>query len=327
MDSIDVSATQVADHWVHHPEGRLFCRTWQPAAAAASASLASPIVLFHDSLGCVDLWRDFPRRLAEASGRRVMAYDRLGFGRSDPRPRRPSLDFVAEEATRYFPQLRQQLGLTRFVAMGHSVGGGMAIHCAALYADACEALVTESAQVFAEDKTLASIREARTQFRDPGQVQRLARYHGTKARWVLDAWTENWLDPGFATWSLVDVLPHIACPVLALHGERDEYGSLRHPTLIGERVAGASRVEILPDAGHVPHREQEHRVLGLLQQFVGAVPTPSTSATLAQKDVQEALQAQGVTPEGSTPESARRFLRAEMEKHEQLVKRSGAKME
>ena len=270
MNPVDVAATQIEDHWIHHPEGRLFCRSWTPAVATTRAPLASPIVLFHDSLGCVDLWREFPRRLAQASGRRVIAYDRLGFGRSDPRPRRPSLDFVAQEASRYFPQLRQQLGLARFVAMGHSVGGGMAIHCAALFADGCDALITESAQVFAEDKTLASIREARAQFQDPDQVRRLARYHGAKAEWVLDAWTENWLDPGFAKWSLLDVLPRVVCPVLALHGEQDEYGSLRHPTLIGERVAGRSRVAILPDTGHVPHREREEDVLQLLREFLAA---------------------------------------------------------
>jgi len=268
MDSIDVAAAQ--DHWIHHPEGRLFCRSWRPTVATAATSLASPVVLFHDSLGCVDLWRGFPRRLAEASGRRVIAYDRLGFGRSDPRPRRPSLDFVAEEAIRYFPQLRQQLGLTRFVAMGHSVGGGMAIHCAALFADGCDALVTESAQVFAEDQTLVSIREARAQFQDPEQVLRLAKYHGAKAEWVLDAWTENWLDPDFARWNLRDVLPRVACTVLALHGQHDEYGSLLHPTLIGERVAGPSRVAILPDTGHVPHREREESVLQLLREFLAA---------------------------------------------------------
>ena len=259
--------TKTADIWIHHPEGRLFCRSWTPAGASGS-----PIVLFHDSLGCVELWREFPQRLAEASGRRVIAYDRLGFGRSDPRPGRPSLDFVAEEAKRCFPQIRQQLGLARFVAMGHSVGGGMAIHIAAHFADACEALVTESAQVFAEDRTLAAIREARIQFQDPEQVKRLARYHGDKAEWVRDAWTENWLDPGFADWSLLEVLPRVRCPVLAIHGEQDEYGTLRHPRLIGEHAAGPSRVAIMPDTGHVPHREREEEVVRLLRDFLVTQP-------------------------------------------------------
>ena len=257
---------RVEDRWIALPQGRMFCRSWTPEVAAASP--AAPFVLFHDSLGCVELWRDFPRRLAEASGRRVIACDRLGFGRSDPRSGRPSLDFVAEEATRYFPQVQKELGLERFLAFGHSVGGGMAIHCAALFPEACVALVTESAQVFAEDRTLASIAEARTQFQDPEQLSRLSRYHGNKAKWVLDAWTESWLDPGFAGWNLLDVLPRVRCPVLAIHGEGDEYGSLRHPRLIAERVAGPSQLAILPDTGHVPHREREEEVLRVLRGFM-----------------------------------------------------------
>ena len=227
-------------------------------------------MLFHDSLGCVDLWRDFPAELCLATGRRVIAYDRLGFGRSDPRTDPPSLDFVAEEAALYFPVIREQLGLERFIAFGHSVGGGMALHCAARFAEHCEALVTEAAQVFAEDRTLEGIREAKGQFKDPAQLERLAKYHGQKAKWVLDAWTETWLHPGFASWSLDGVLPQVRCPVLAIHGELDEYGSTRHPRLIGERCGGLAQVEVLADTRHVPHRERAEAVLRLVSEFVAA---------------------------------------------------------
>lgn len=261
------ATTQVDDHWVSHPEGRLFCRSWTPRDLSPGA----PVVLFHDSLGCVELWRDFPRRLAQATGRRVIAYDRLGFGRSDPRSGLPSLEFVAEEATRFFPHVEEQLGIDGFIAFGHSVGGGMAIHCALAFPDRCQGVITESAQVFAEDKTLASIAEARTQFQEPEQVRRLARYHGAKAEWVRDAWTENWLSPGFAAWSLLDVLPGVRCPVLAIHGEQDEYGSLRHPTSIGARVGGRAQVAILPETGHVPHREREEDVLQQVREFLAGV--------------------------------------------------------
>lgn len=231
---------------------------------------SSPIVLFHDSLGCVDLWRDFPVELCLATGRRVIAYDRLGFGRSDPRTGPPPLDFVAEEAAVYFPVIRGQLGLERFIAFGHSVGGGMAVQCAARFAAHCEALVTEAAQVFAEDRTLEGIREAKEQFKNPAQLERLAKYHGQKAKWVLDAWTETWLHPAFASWSLDGVLPQVRCPVLAIHGELDEYGSTRHPRLIGERCGGLAQVEVLADTRHVPHRERAAVVLRLVSEFVAA---------------------------------------------------------
>jgi len=273
MSKSDIPGTLVRDHWVVHPQGRIFARSWTPEHSAAAAP-AAPIVLMHDSLGCVALWRDFPQALAAATGRQVIAYDRLGFGQSDPRRERPSLDFVAEEAREYFPVLRQQLGLVRFVLMGHSVGGGMAIECAARYGEGCEALITVAAQVFPEDRTLDGIRTAKAQFAGEGQVDRLARHHGDKARWVLEAWTENWLHPDFARWTLEPVLPQVTCPVLAIHGIHDEYGSTRHPELIGALSTGPARVDIMEETYHVPHRERPGEVLSRVVAFLdAAVPT------------------------------------------------------
>jgi pimeloyl-ACP methyl ester carboxylesterase len=254
------------DRWVTTPAGRLFTRTWHPAPATD----APAIVLLHDSLGCVELWRDFPAQLAHATGRPVVAYDRLGFGRSDARTGRPSLDFVAEEAAHHFGPLLDQLGLARFVACGHSVGGGMAIECAARFASRCEALVTIAAQVFPEDRTLDGIRAARAQFREPAQVERLSRYHGDKAGWVLDAWIGCWLDPGFAAWTLTGVLPQVRCPVLAIHGEHDEYGSTVHPRLIAAHGGGPVDTSIMADTRHGPHRERPEAVLARMAAFLKA---------------------------------------------------------
>ncbi|QDF99676.1 alpha/beta hydrolase [Azoarcus sp. DD4] len=258
------------DSWVEHEHGRLFARSWTPSGGPAMAAAEAPIVLFHDSLGCVDLWRDFPARLSALTGRRVVAYDRLGFGRSDARAGQPALDFIADEAKTYFPAVRAQLGIQRFVAFGHSVGGGMAVNCAAEFAADCEALITESAQVFPEELTLRNIAAAKEQFKDTTQVQRLEKYHGDKARWVLAAWTESWLHPDFASWSLTPVLPRVSCPVLAIHGIHDEYGTTRHPEMIGELCAGPARVEIIPDTYHVPHRERPEDIAGLVSAFIAS---------------------------------------------------------
>jgi pimeloyl-ACP methyl ester carboxylesterase len=259
------AAVPHTDHWVHLPQGRLFVRVWTPPQAAGV-----PIVLFHDSLGSVVLWRGFPAALAERTGRPVIAYDRLGFGHSDPRSDKLDPGFVAAEATTAFPALREEIGFGRFVLFGHSVGGGMAVHCAARFKEDCEALITESAQAFVEGRTLAGIREAQQLFEDPAQVERLQRYHGDKARWVLDAWVDTWLSPAFADWSLDAVLPQLACPVLAIHGADDEYGSVRHPERIGHLAGGPARIEVLADTRHVPHREREPAVLDLAAAFLTA---------------------------------------------------------
>ena len=269
------AAAAPEDLWIPHAEGRIFARRWQPVAP--NHALA-PIVMLHDSLGCVELWRNLPADLCRATGRTVIAYDRLGFGRSDPRGARPSLDFIAEEATRYFPALREQLGLNRFVALGHSVGGGMAIHCAAQAPEACEALVTIAAQTFPEDRTLQGIRAAEALFQDAAQVDRLSRYHGDKTRWVLDAWIGNWLHPGFADWSLAGVLPKVTSPVLVIHGELDEYGSPRHPQMIGQLSIGPAQVALLPGVAHVPQREQPAQVLTLMADFLATLPVSATKA-------------------------------------------------
>jgi pimeloyl-ACP methyl ester carboxylesterase len=261
-----MSAMVTTDHWIVHPHGRIFARRWQPQAARATAA---PLVLMHDSLGCVDLWRDFPAQLASATRRSVIAYDRLGFGRSDPRVGRPAPGFIAEEARTAFPCVREQLGIARFAVAGHSVGGGISVEIAAHMAADCEALVTIAAQAFVEDRTLAGLRVAQEQFRDPAQVQRLARYQpGPRAAWALDAWLGTWLDPAFRDWSLDAVLPRVACPVLAIHGELDEYASVAHPRRIVAHVGGPSRMEIVAGAGHFPHREQPQHVAGLIAAFL-----------------------------------------------------------
>jgi pimeloyl-ACP methyl ester carboxylesterase len=263
MSACDMSAT--TDHWIVHPGGRLFARQWQPESAGPGLA---PIVLLHDSLGCVDLWRDFPALLAEATGRRVIAYDRLGFGRSDPRVGRPPVDFIAQEASTSWPLVREQLAIGRFAVVGHSVGGGMAVEIAAHDATRCEALVTMAAQAFVEDRTLAGLRVALGQFTDPAQVERLARYHGGKAPWALDAWLGRWLDPAFAGWTLDAALPRVSCPVLAIHGDHDEYGSAAHPRRIVDGVAGPARLEMLPGGGHIPYREQPELVTRLIAEFL-----------------------------------------------------------
>ncbi|MFT3720595.1 alpha/beta fold hydrolase [Pseudorhodoferax sp.] len=259
------------DHWIATPAGRLFARSWQPAAAGAAA----PLLLQHDSLGCVELWRDFPAALAGATGRRVLAYDRLGFGRSDPRAGALPPDFVAREAREQVPLVLQALAVDRFVALGHSVGGGMSVETAAAHPARCTALVTISAQAFAEDRTLAGVRAAREVFRQPDQLDRLARYHGAKARWVLDAWTETWLSPAFAGWTLDAALARLGCPVLAIHGDRDEYGSTAHPQRIAARAAGPVQQLVVEGGGHLPHREQPERVLAAVARFL-AGPRIST---------------------------------------------------
>lgn len=270
MMTKDTGTPETTDHYVKRPGGELFARMWTPSSGRSPE--AAPVILLHDSLGSVDLWRNFPADLTMATGRVVIAYDRLGFGRSSPHPGRLDLDFVDDEAKNSLPHLCAAFGLTRAVFLGHSVGGAMAAVAASRHPETCAALITIAAQTFTEDLTLASISNAKSAFADPAQLSRLARYHGDKAKWVLDAWTETWLSEGFATWRIDDDLRRIHCPVLAIHGDHDEYGSQIHPTRITSLVQGPATKAILEDCGHVPQKEKPEQVLDTIARFLAPLP-------------------------------------------------------
>lgn len=259
---------EISDHHADLAGRRLFARRWRPARVAPEAP---PIVLFHDSLGCVELWRDFPFRLAFAAGLPVVAYDRLGFGRSDPNPERLTRDFMTREIETGFAALRAHLRIGPFVAFGHSAGGGMAVCAGAAHPESCLAVVTAAAQAFVEARTLEGIRAAKLQFADPERMARLARHHGEKAPWALDAWTETWLAPDFADWTLDAELALLKSPLLALHGDRDEYGSAAQLERLAARAGGPSAALLLEDCGHSPHRERLERVLEATAGFLAPI--------------------------------------------------------
>jgi pimeloyl-ACP methyl ester carboxylesterase len=256
-------SAEVLDSFVEVPGGSVFVRRW-----SAGHIDRPPIIILHDSLGSVEQWRDFPDALAAATSRPVIAYDRLGFGRSTPRSQRPSADFISDEAVTFFPPIQRALGINRFSLFGHSVGGAMALVIAASQREACDAVITEAAQAFVEPRTLAGIRSAKANFRDPDQFEKLAKWHGDKAQWVLDAWTEVWLSPEFSSWEIDRYLNKVLCPVLAIHGDEDEYGSVEFPRRITGMVKGLSESVILSSCGHVPHRERRQDVLRLASTFL-----------------------------------------------------------
>lgn len=245
------------------PEGELFAKQWIPPLLTGA-----PIVLLHDSLGCVALWRDFPERLATLSGRQVIAYDRLGFGASAPYPGKILPDFILQEAQTGFKYVHERLGLKAFLVLGHSVGAGMAVGIAARYQETCVGLVTLSAQAWVDVQIQSGIEAARQHFAEPVQIERLAKYHGDKAPWVLNAWTETWLSDEFREWTLDKILPHVHCPTLCLHGDQDEYGSPTHSEHLARMTAGLSRAVTLRGCGHVPHRECPEEVITQVKHFL-----------------------------------------------------------
>nr|WP_244314206.1 alpha/beta fold hydrolase [Pannonibacter sp. XCT-53] len=266
----DVAARQ----W-HAPQGNGPGTDTQGLRASApevrrKADLA-PIILLHDSLGCIALWRDLPERLARRTGRTVIAYDRPGFGQSQRLHARPAPDFVEGEALGTFADVLAGLRIDTFIAAGHSVGGGMTLAIAAAWPDRCRAAITIAAQSVLEDRTRAGIRAAEAEFANPAMREKLARYHGARTDWVLDAWIGSWLSPAFDGWSLDAVLPAIRQPLLLIHGAQDEYGSPAQLQRIADRARGPVQSLLIEDAGHFPHRSHEAETLAAITAFLAEV--------------------------------------------------------
>lgn len=225
-------------------------------------------MLLHDSLGSVSVWREFPERLAEATGLGVFAYDRRGHGASDPfGPQARTPAYHREEAA-VVERVLEAAGIENAVLFGHSDGGTIALLAAALHPRRIAGIVTEAAHVFVEESTLAGIREARRALESGDLLSRLARHHGDKARPLAATWIDTWLSPAFRDWNIEAELRRVRCPVLAVQGSADEYGTEAQVQAIVRGVAGSSRSVILPGLRHTPHREDPDVVLGPVAEYV-----------------------------------------------------------
>lgn len=225
-----------------------------------------PIVLLHDGLGSVGLWRDFPAALAHATRRRVMAYSRSGHGNSDP-PLTPHTTRFMHDEARLLPSILDSAGIERAILLGHSDGGSIAVIAAAEFPDRVEALMLEAPHVFVEDISVASIERTTASYHN-GLLRSLMSRHHANVDAAFHGWSDVWLHPDFLQWNLEHYLPQITCPVLLIQGEADEYGTLRQIDTIARQVRGPVECLILPLCGHSPHRDQRDQVLNAMTSFV-----------------------------------------------------------
>lgn len=225
------------------------------------------LVLLHEALGSVELWKDFPDRLAEATGCGVLAHSRLGHGRSDPPDGPRGTDYLHREALDRLPAVLRKLGVERPVLIGHSDGASIALILAGAGTVPVGALVLMAPHVFVEDTTIAGIGAACAAWRETDMERKLARYHDDAER-VFRDWSGIWLDPVFRDWNIEACLPAIRCPVLLIQGLDDEYATLAQIDAIGGRVSGPVERFDLPGCGHSPHRDRPEATLAAISRFV-----------------------------------------------------------
>jgi len=250
------------------------------------AHAAAPLLVFlHEGLGSLAMWRDFPARLCAAAGCRGLAYSRPGYGRSTPRAPEEAwdLDFMHRQAHEVLPALLEALGVDagrdKPWLFGHSDGGSIALLHAARFPGRTAGAIVLAPHILVEDLSVASIARAKDAYESTDLKQRLARYHDDpdSAFW---GWNRIWLHPPFRQWSIEDEIAAIRCPLLAVQGVDDEYGTLEQIRGIARRVPQAQLLE-LPNCGHAPQRDQPERLIAAAAGFIVAhvaPPHPSGAA-------------------------------------------------
>jgi pimeloyl-ACP methyl ester carboxylesterase len=224
----------------------------------------APLLFVHGGVGSLGLWRGFHRQVAEATGRRAVAYSRLGHGFSDPLPARPTARFMHAEATTGVPALREALGLDRPVLVGHSDGSSIALMHAARYP--VSGVVALAPHVFVEELTLRGVTAAVDDFTDGDLRERLARHHRDPDA-AFHAWSDVWQSDAFRGWDVRQELPAITCPILAVQGTADAFGSTAHVEAVCDKAQGPVELLLL-DCDHYPHIEQPDEVLAAITQFL-----------------------------------------------------------
>ena len=247
---------------------RLECRWWGGRDCAGPT-----LVLLHEGLGCVAMWRDFPAQLHRRTGLRVFAYTRAGYGGSDPAELPRRIDYMHVEGGEVAGAVLDAAGIDDAVLAGHSDGASIAIVHAGQSASRVRALVLIAPHVFCEDVSITSIRAAGDAFRSGRLRERLARYHGDRVDEAFFGWHDAWLQPEFRQWSIEASLPGITAPVLLIQGEHDPYGSAAQLDAIERGVAGPVTRRWIAHCGHAPHRECTGETLAAIEAFLDeAVP-------------------------------------------------------
>ena len=229
------------------------------------------LVFLHEGLGSITQWRHFPSALAQATGLPALVYDRCGYGKSEAWARPPDPAFLETEACQRLPEVIAACGIEAPILVGHSDGATIALLCAARFPGLPLGVLAEAAHPFVEDQTIRGIWRTLRSFETTPLRDRLQRHHGAKVDTLFRGWTGVWLSPAFRDWSMVHLLPAITCPVLAIQGEDDEYGTPDQVRAILQGVSGPVEGLLLPGCAHAPHHQARDQVMARMEAFIEGI--------------------------------------------------------
>lgn len=229
----------------------------------------SVLVFLHDGLGSIQQWGDFPKSLSDATGLPALLYNRYGYGNSEKLAKPHDMNYFEQEAVTILPEALEKLNIkNKLILTGHSDGGTIALLYASEFSENVKGAITEAAHIFTEDLTLEGIRTAVSMFEKGDFKKFLSNYHGENTKSMFYGWANLWLDKDFSNWSIEKFLKKIKCPVFAIQGDNDKYGSLAHLNLIEKEVGGYSESLILKNCGHIPHHQARNFVMEKMKTFI-----------------------------------------------------------
>jgi pimeloyl-ACP methyl ester carboxylesterase len=255
--------------WTESTHGAIVAdgKRLESAAYGPPPDAASTIVLLHEGLGCLALWRDFPQKLAAATGFGVFVYSRAGYGRSDPVDLPRPVDYMTREARDVVPIVLGAIGFRRGVLLGHSDGASIAAIYAGLFDDRrLKGLVLIAPHLFTEESGLASIAEAKRAYETGDLKARLMKYHAHVDAAFL-GWNGAWLDPDFRDWTIEEYVERWRAPALIIQGADDQYGTYAQVRAIHKRAPTTVESMMLDNCRHSPQAEQPQATLDAIVAF------------------------------------------------------------
>jgi pimeloyl-ACP methyl ester carboxylesterase len=233
---------------------------------------APTLVMLHEGLGSVSIWRDYPAALAKATGTRVFAYSRAGYGKSDPVKLPRPLDFMQREAREVLPKLLDKINFKRGLLVGHSDGGTIAAAYAGSMQDhRVRGVVLIEPHFFVEEFNLKSIRKITAEYKASDLREKLARHHNDPDNAFL-GWSGAWLDPGFdRALNLREELIHIRVPMLIVKGENDPYATMEQVRMAERECYCPVEHVVIANAAHAPHREKPEQTLAATSGFINRI--------------------------------------------------------
>jgi pimeloyl-ACP methyl ester carboxylesterase len=244
-------------------------RSLEVRRLSGTNSLAPELVFLHEGLGSISHWKDFPARVATTTGCPVTVYSRYGSGNSDLLAEPRGVTYMHDEALRSLPDLLAQLQIENPILVGHSDGASIALIHAGAY-DRVRGLVLLAPHVFVEDLSVASIAAAKTTFETTDLPEKLARHHRDAGR-TFWGWNNIWLHPDFRHWNIEEYLPRITCPILAIQGLDDQYGTMAQVQAIARQSGGPVEILELAECRHSPQRDQPEATLVAIRKFVSKI--------------------------------------------------------